>query len=82
MCYVDMITKGGPAGNIPTGPTYSATLSDGQALPTWLNFIPGSRSFTGNPPSIGKIYVTMVARIDYPNGGEVIQAASTFVINA
>jgi trimeric autotransporter adhesin len=29
--------------------TYSATLADGAALPTWLSFNPATRTFTGTP---------------------------------
>ena len=31
--------------------TYSATLSDGSALPAWLTFNAGTRTFSGTPPS-------------------------------
>ncbi|MES0884978.1 putative Ig domain-containing protein [Roseibium sp. SCP14] len=31
--------------------TYSATLSDGSALPSWLAFDASSRTFTGTPPA-------------------------------
>lgn len=31
--------------------TYSATLSNGQALPSWLKFNAASESFTGTPPA-------------------------------
>jgi VCBS repeat-containing protein len=30
--------------------TYSATLGDGSALPSWLTFDAGTRTFTGTPP--------------------------------
>ena len=30
--------------------TYTATLADGSALPTWLSFDATSRSFSGTPP--------------------------------
>ncbi len=31
--------------------TYSATLADGTALPSWLSFDPATRNFSGNPPA-------------------------------
>ena len=31
--------------------TYSATLSDGSDLPSWLMFAPATQTFSGNPPS-------------------------------
>jgi Ca2+-binding RTX toxin-like protein len=31
--------------------TYSATLADGQELPSWLTFDPDSRTFEGTPPA-------------------------------
>lgn len=33
--------------------TYSVTLSDGSALPLWLNFNPQTRTFIGNPVTTG-----------------------------
>ncbi|WP_448874515.1 putative Ig domain-containing protein, partial [Desulfobulbus propionicus] len=41
----------------PNGDTlrYSATLSDGRALPTWLVFDPATRTFSGTPYSLGTI---------------------------
>ncbi len=30
--------------------TYTATLADGSALPTWLRFDPSTRTFSGRPP--------------------------------
>ena len=37
--------------DIPTGDrlTYSASLSDGSSLPSWLNFNPTTRTFSGTP---------------------------------
>lgn len=32
--------------------TYSATLSNGSALPGWLGFTPGTRTFTGTAPAV------------------------------
>ncbi len=31
--------------------TYSATLANGDPLPNWLTFTPGTRTFSGNPPA-------------------------------
>jgi Ca2+-binding RTX toxin-like protein len=31
--------------------TYAATLSNGQALPSWLSFNPSTRNFSGTPPA-------------------------------
>lgn len=36
--------------------TYSATLATGAALPTWLTFTPGTRTFSGTPPKIVASY--------------------------
>jgi hypothetical protein len=33
--------------------TYSATLSDGSNLPSWLNFNPGTRTLSGTPVTAG-----------------------------
>ena len=43
--------------------TYSATLSDGDALPTWLSFNAITRTFTGTPlnNNVGVINVTVTA---------------------
>lgn len=32
--------------------TYSATLADGSALPGWLTFTPGTRTFSGTAPAV------------------------------
>lgn len=42
--------------------TYSATLSDGSALPTWLNFDHTTLSFSGIPTTQGTISVRITAK--------------------
>jgi hypothetical protein len=37
--------------------TYSATLSNGSALPSWLNFDPATKTFTGTPTATANIFV-------------------------
>lgn len=51
--------------------TYSATLSDGSALPAWLNFNAATRTFSGTPDnaSVGTISVKVIA--DDGHGGSV-----------
>lgn len=56
---------------------YSATLADGSALPSWLNFNPATRSFCGTPVEAGSYNVSVVA-IDQANAF----ATATFTINA
>jgi len=41
--------------------TYSALLSDGSPLPTWLGFDPLTRSFSGTPATAGTYSVTVTA---------------------
>ena len=43
--------------------TYSAALSDGNALPLWLGFAPATGAFTGTPGlnDIGRVLVTVTA---------------------
>jgi lysozyme family protein len=45
--------------------TFTAAMANGDPLPTWLTFTPSSRSFSGTPPSIGKLYVTMTVSITF-----------------
>lgn len=40
--------------------TYSATLSSGAALPGWLTFTPGTRTFTGTAPAVTEATVLTV----------------------
>ncbi len=42
--------------------TYSATLADGNPLPSWLSFDPVTRTFSGNPPTSGTISVRVTAK--------------------
>jgi hypothetical protein len=41
--------------------TYTATLADGTALPSWLTFTPGTRTFSGNPTANGTVTVRVTA---------------------
>lgn len=54
---------------------YSAALSNGTALPSWLSFDSGSRTFTGTPAhgDIGHLHITVTAT---DQGG--LSASSTF----
>lgn len=40
--------------------TYTATLSSGAALPGWLGFTPGTRTFTGTAPAVTEATVLTV----------------------
>jgi trimeric autotransporter adhesin len=42
--------------------TYSATLADGSALPSWLVFNAATRAFSGTPATIGTLSVKVTAR--------------------
>ncbi|MEO7065620.1 MAG: putative Ig domain-containing protein [Rhodanobacter sp.] len=57
--------------------TYSATLSSGAALPSWLSFNVGTRTFSGTPPvgSVGSYVLKVTATA--ANGGS---AAETFTL--
>jgi hypothetical protein len=41
--------------------TYSATLSNGSALPSWINFNPAARTFTFTPTAIGSTGLKITA---------------------
>jgi hypothetical protein len=41
--------------------TYSATLSNGSALPPWINFNPSTRTFTFNPTVTGTTGIKVIA---------------------
>ena len=41
--------------------TYTATKSDGTALPSWLTFTPGTRTFSGTPQAAGTVSVKVSA---------------------
>jgi len=52
--------------------TYSATLADGSALPGWLTFTPGTRTFTGTAPAVTSTTVlTVLVRATDIFGGSV-----------
>jgi Ca2+-binding RTX toxin-like protein len=42
--------------------TYSATLADGSALPSWLVFNAATRAFSGTPPTTGTLSVKVIAK--------------------
>ncbi|MFM2275239.1 MAG: hypothetical protein RL211_1111, partial [Pseudomonadota bacterium] len=42
--------------------SYSATLADGSALPTWLIFNAATRAFSGTPPTTGTVSVKVMAK--------------------
>ena len=55
----------------------TAQTVDGQALPDWLNFIPGERRFVGTaPPNVTQIQVKVMARDER---GE--QVSTTITLN-
>jgi len=41
--------------------SYTATLADGSALPSWLSFNPATRTFSGTPNTLGSISVRVTA---------------------
>jgi hypothetical protein len=41
--------------------TYSATLSNGNPLPSWLSFNPATRTFSGTPSALGSISLKVIA---------------------
>jgi hypothetical protein len=41
--------------------TYSATLSNGNPLPSWLSFNPATRTFSGTPSALGSIGLKVIA---------------------
>ena len=59
-------------------------MSDGSALPSWLTFNSGTKTFQGTPTVTGKLYVSYGVTIQYSGGPPApaaIEAISTFVIN-
>ena len=56
--------------------TYSATLSNGNPLPTWLNFDPATRLFYGTPTTAGNVLIKLTVT-DTANA----KASCTFTIN-
>ena len=53
------------------GLTYTATKPDGSALPTWLTFTPGTRTFSGTPGSGDTGTVSVKVTASDGNGGTV-----------
>jgi hypothetical protein len=62
--------------------TYTATLTGGGALPAWLSFNPGTRTFTGTPAAgdIGTISVRVTATD--PQGGSAVDDFNLVVSNS
>ena len=58
--------------------TYTAELSGGGALPAWLTFTPGTRTFSGTPASGDVGTITIEVTADDSNGGT--PATDTFDI--
>jgi len=56
--------------------TYSATLSNGSPLPSWLSFNPVTRTFSGTPTALGSIGLKVIAT-DTANAS----ATCTFTLN-
>ncbi|HEY5124652.1 MAG TPA: putative Ig domain-containing protein, partial [Ignavibacteria bacterium] len=56
--------------------TYSATLSNGNPLPSWLSFNPGTRTFSGIPTALGSIGLKVIVT-DTANA----TATCTFTLN-
>ena len=58
--------------------TYSATLADGSALPTWLAFDAITQTFSGTPANgdVGNLNLTVIAA---DNGG--LSTSNTFALN-
>ncbi|NGZ07105.1 MAG: tandem-95 repeat protein [Magnetococcales bacterium] len=50
--------------------TWSATLADGSNLPAWLNFAPGTRTFSGNPPA-NTVPLNLKVTVNDGQGGSV-----------
>ncbi|NUN10791.1 MAG: putative Ig domain-containing protein [Ignavibacteriaceae bacterium] len=56
--------------------TFSAVLSNGNPLPSWLSFDPGTRTFTGTPTAADNLTVKVSATDNYN-----LSASATFTIN-
>jgi hypothetical protein len=61
--------------------SYTAQLNGGGALPTWLSFNAGNRTFSGTPSNadVGTISIDVIA--DDGNGGTVIDTFDIIVVN-
>jgi hypothetical protein len=57
-----------------------ARMSDYSALPSWLNFATGSKTFTGQPTITGKLYVIYGVTVTY-SASDVHESISTFIVN-
>ncbi|MFZ2752210.1 MAG: putative Ig domain-containing protein, partial [Lysobacteraceae bacterium] len=57
--------------------TYTAAKSDGTALPSWLSFNAGTRTFSGTPPTLGSLSWTLRVRATDPQG---LYVDATFVL--
>src|SRR5262245_45651753 len=58
--------------------TYSATQSNGSALPSWLTFNASTRTFSGTPPSTASGLFNLSVTVTDSTGGKV---SSTFVLD-
>ena len=56
--------------------TYSATLSNGNALPTWLSFNAATKTFSGTPTSVGSVSLKVTA-----TDIAMASVSSTFTLN-
>jgi len=59
--------------------TYTATLADGSALPTWLSFDAGSRSFSGTPPL--NFNGTLTVRVTASDGTATVSDTFNIVVS-
>ncbi len=59
--------------------TYTATKADGSALPAWLSFTPGTRTFSGTP-SAGDAGTLVVKVTATDNGTPNLSGSTTFTI--
>lgn len=55
-------------------------MSDYSLLPSWLVFSAGSRTFSGQPTTTGKLYIIYGVTVTYPST-VVHESISTFIIN-
>lgn len=76
ICYYD---TGLAVGSQPTL-VHWARMSDYSALPSWLVFTPGSKTFSGQPTTTGKLYIIYGVTVTYPSL-VVHESISTFIIN-
>lgn len=76
ICYYD---NGLSAINQPTV-THWARMADYSALPAWLTFAPGSKTFSGQPTTSGKLYIIYGVTVTYP-GPIIHESISTFIVN-